>query len=159
MQGQVKAYGSALSRACGARLAGLPDARCPRWCTRGQAERKLSARRPLEGNNRASETDQIASLTNVRFRGQKGHADCTAKCPLMTQSGSASSRKFFCSVLVRVLHSTQQHGRLWYGALGGPCGGVKSLPTYRCSRPTKFELPKNSQGPGADYSFGRALDR
>jgi hypothetical protein len=59
-----------LSRACGARLAGLPDARCPRWCTRGQAERKLSARRPLEGNNRASETDQIASLTNVRFRGQ-----------------------------------------------------------------------------------------
>ena len=51
VQSKIKADGKALSCACGARLAGLPDARCPRWCTRGQAEWKLSARRPVEGNN------------------------------------------------------------------------------------------------------------
>jgi hypothetical protein len=51
VHGQVKANGSALSCACGAGLAGVSDARCPRWRTRGQAEWELPTRCPLEGND------------------------------------------------------------------------------------------------------------
>jgi len=54
MQSKIKADGKALSRACGARLAGLPDAWRSGWCTRGQAERELPTRRSLEGSDRAS---------------------------------------------------------------------------------------------------------
>jgi hypothetical protein len=31
--------------------------------------------------------DMHLALRNVRFRGQSGHDECTAKYPLMTQSG------------------------------------------------------------------------
>ena len=61
-----------MSCACGARLAGLPNARRTRWRTAGQAKRELPARRSLEGNDRALEAHQIASLI---------------ECPLLTQSG------------------------------------------------------------------------
>ena len=57
-----------MSCACGARLSGLPDAWRTRWRTGGQAKRELPAWRPLEGNHRALEAHQIASLTNASWR-------------------------------------------------------------------------------------------
>jgi hypothetical protein len=36
----------------------------------------------------------------------------------------------------------------------GLCERVKSLPTYRCRRPTKFELPKNSKALGLTIPSG-----
>ena len=77
MHRQIKADREALSCACGARLAGLPDARRTRWCAGGQTERKLPARRPLEGNNRALEAHQIASLMSA-FGGKADMTFCTA---------------------------------------------------------------------------------
>ena len=55
MHGQIKADWETMSCACGARLEGLPDARRSRWRTGGQTQWKLSAWRPLEGNDRALE--------------------------------------------------------------------------------------------------------
>jgi hypothetical protein len=45
MQSDIEAEWPAMSRACGSRLAGLPNAWCSRWGTEGQGEWKLSARR------------------------------------------------------------------------------------------------------------------
>ena len=79
-----------MSCACGARLSGLPDAWRSRWRTGGQAKRKLPARRPLEGNHRALEAHQIASLMSA-FGGKAdiGLVRCT--CLLLTQSGHSSA--------------------------------------------------------------------
>ena len=35
--------------------------------------------------------DMPRCTANVRFRGSSGHDDCSAKCPLMTQSGHGAS--------------------------------------------------------------------
>ena len=77
MHGQIKADGKALLCACGARLSGVPDARRTWWRAGGQTEWKLPARRPLEGNNRALEAHQIASLMSA-FGGKADMAFCAA---------------------------------------------------------------------------------
>jgi hypothetical protein len=69
LRSQIKTDGPALPCTCDARLAGLPDARRSRWRTGGQTQWKLPARRSLEGDNRALEIHQIATLRTVRFRG------------------------------------------------------------------------------------------
>jgi len=53
---QIKTDWPALSCACGPRLAGLPNARGPWWCSCWQRQRELQAWCPLEGNDGALET-------------------------------------------------------------------------------------------------------
>jgi hypothetical protein len=65
VQSEIKANGKALSRTCRTRLEGLPDARRSWWGSRRQEEWKLSARSQLEGNDRALEANQIATLMYV----------------------------------------------------------------------------------------------
>ena len=57
-----------MSCACGARLAGLPNA----W-----EGKELPARRPLEGNHRALEVHQIAALMSA-FGGKADMTFCAA---------------------------------------------------------------------------------
>jgi hypothetical protein len=65
MQSQIKTDWEAMSCAGGARVEGLPDARRPRWRSRGRTQWKLPAWRAVEGDNRALEVYQITALTNV----------------------------------------------------------------------------------------------
>jgi len=69
MHGQIKANWKALLRARGAWLGGVPNAWRSWWRPCGQAQRELPVLRPLEGNRGALEVHQIATLTDVRFRG------------------------------------------------------------------------------------------
>ena len=83
-----------MSCACRARLWRLPDAWRTRWRTAGQAKRKLPARRPLEGNDRALEVHQIAALMSA-FGGKADIELVRCTCLLLTQSGHRNFLKNF----------------------------------------------------------------